>query len=186
MLFLQQLASVVAIIGLLAGFRVFSPERGPVPETYLADQIIFALDEGAALIKEAKREDADILAPHHFNNAMVAYNEARILHSRRLSSPAIMQKATATVAKFNMAIRYARMNKKSMEKAIKLRRTAGMLPADDGLVELWHEAELHFQEAASEYENDRPASGKRATANAVNIYKELLKRAADLNELPKA
>lgn len=179
---LQQLSTVVLVLCVLVGMNSFSTKPSGTPDVYYADQADDALGEAKKLFREAHQTDARLLAPGLFEAAMLSYNETRIMRAQHRENAAVLENAVETIHLFTQALRQANKNRVVLSETIQMRESAGQLPANDQLKEIWREADTCFLLAASEYESNRPQKAEQASKEAQQLYYKLLIEAKNLLE----
>ncbi|MEL6822176.1 MAG: hypothetical protein AAFP70_10465 [Calditrichota bacterium] len=182
----QQLSSIIVILCILVGMRSFTASNPEKPDVYHADQAADALEDARKLLLESHQVNAELLAPGFYKSAMLRYNETRIMKAQRYKSAVVLKSALEAVSLFSKAIQQSGKNQVALSDVLRLRKSAGYLPADDVLKDIWHEADFFLQQAAREHEKNRPLKAEIAAKQAKQLYHQLLFEAKSLLKRPEA
>ncbi len=108
------------------------------------------------------------------------------MKAQRYKSAVVLKSALEAVSLFSKAIQQSGKNQVALSDVLRLRKSAGYLPADDVLKDIWHEADFFLQQAAREHEKNRPLKAEIAAKQAKQLYHQLLFEAKSLLKRPEA
>jgi len=104
-------------------------------------------------LENAKKTNANVLAPTNFNKAMELYKEAGSDYASGSNLENIREELKKATTYFNIASKATKLANLTLETCIKAREDALKAEADKNNIELWKKAEDTFIDAATSLED---------------------------------
>ncbi len=138
------------------------------------------------LLDEAKKFNADILAPTAYANALQNYRKAEAEFEKGNSLAAVRRSLSASTTELEKALKNARLAILVFGIAYQARNDAVSAEANLMQIAVWQQAEKKFNEAATTLEKDNLNAAKKKGEEAEALYRQAELQAIKINYLNEA
>ncbi len=132
-------------------------------------------------LENAKKVNADILAPTNFNKAMELYKEAGSDYASGSNLEDIREGLKKATTYFNIASKATKLANVTFETCIKARKDALKAEADKNNKELWKQAEDTFIDAAEALEDGDVNDAKETAGEAEKLFRDAELKSIEVN-----
>ncbi len=122
-------------------------------------------------LDSARKENLDLLAPHHFGRAQAAYDEARTLIERKREEELIHIKLKLTLDEVDAARRTATDSRKRLGEVLAARTAAQAAGSDTLSGNLWKRTEDRFRGLLRDVERDPAAADSQSVNEMAGAYR---------------
>jgi OOP family OmpA-OmpF porin len=128
--------------------------------------------EASQNINEARKAQADLLAPKNYSIALKSYKEAESDFDKGRNLDAIRQKLRTAITYLKKASEAAKLANVTFVQSIKARKDAQSAEAQNYAGEQWKQAEIRFLEAAARLEDGNVNDAKKRSSEAEALYRQ--------------
>lgn len=132
-------------------------------------------------LENAKKTNANVLAPTNFNKAMKLYKEAGSDYASGSNLEDIREGLKKATTYFNIASKATKLANLTFETCIKAREDALKAEADKNNIELWKKAEDTFIDAATSLEDGDVNDAKETAGDAEKLYRDAELKSIETN-----
>lgn len=162
---ITKLITTVLIVGFVA-LTLLSPAMGQKE----IKSSLFAVADTA--LSNAKKAQADILAPKSFDRAMKLYADAEKELEKGKNLDDIRKKLTEAVSYFNKSTEASKLGRVTLEKTLAARVDAKDAGSATYSTETWDKAEAKFREGAVKLEDGDVNNARKKGGEAEELYRQ--------------